>query len=43
MVIADSPVRCFVLNHNVLRKLVMDDTQMAWDLLRTLATRLRDS
>ena len=42
-VVADTPVRCLVLYHDGLRKLVMDDPRMAWSLLLTLAGRLRDS
>jgi CRP/FNR family transcriptional regulator, cyclic AMP receptor protein len=42
-VVADTPMRCLVLYHDGLRELLMDDAQMAWDLLRTLAARLRDS
>ena len=42
-VVADTPVRCLVLYHDGLRKLVSEDPQMAWTLLQTLAGRLRDS
>jgi CRP-like cAMP-binding protein len=42
-VVADTPMRCLVLYHDGLRELLMDDAQMAWDLLRALAARLRDS
>jgi CRP/FNR family transcriptional regulator, cyclic AMP receptor protein len=41
-VIADTPMRCLVLGHDDLRKLVINDPRMAWDLLRTLADRLRE-
>ena len=40
-VVADTPMRCLVLHHDGLRKLLMDDPQMAWSLLQTLASRLR--
>jgi CRP/FNR family cyclic AMP-dependent transcriptional regulator len=42
-VIAETPMRCLVLYHDVLRKLVMDDPGMAWSLLLTLAGRVRDT
>ena len=42
-VVADSPVRCLVLEHDGLRKLLLDDPQMAWSLLQTLASRLRNT
>ena len=41
-VVADTPMRCLVLYHDGLRKLVVDDPQMAWSLLKTLAGRVRD-
>jgi CRP-like cAMP-binding protein len=41
-VVADSPMRCLVLKHEVLRDIVMDDPQVAWSLLKTLASWLRD-
>jgi CRP-like cAMP-binding protein len=41
-VVADTPMRCLVLYHDGLRKLVIDDPQMAWCLLTTLAGRVRD-
>jgi CRP/FNR family transcriptional regulator, cyclic AMP receptor protein len=41
-VVADTPMRCLVLYHDVLRKLVMDDPRMAWSLLLTVAGRVRD-
>jgi CRP-like cAMP-binding protein len=40
-VVADTPMRCLVLYHDGLRKLVIDDPQMAWSLLTTLAGRVR--
>jgi CRP/FNR family cyclic AMP-dependent transcriptional regulator len=42
-VVADTPMRCLVLYHDVLRRLVMDDPRMGWSLLLTLAGRVRDS
>jgi CRP-like cAMP-binding protein len=42
-VIAETPMRCQVLYHDDLRKLVGGDPQVAWSLLQTLAGRLRDS
>jgi CRP-like cAMP-binding protein len=42
-VVADSPVRCLVLEHDGLRKLLLDDPHMAWSLLQTLASRLRNT
>jgi CRP-like cAMP-binding protein len=42
-VVADTPMRCLVLYHAGLRKLVMDDPGMAWSLLQTLAGRVRDT
>jgi len=36
-------MRCLVLDHAGLRKLVMDDPGMAWSLLQTLARRVRDT
>jgi CRP-like cAMP-binding protein len=41
-VIAETPMRCLVLYHDALRKLVLGDPQMAWTLLQTLAGELRD-
>jgi CRP-like cAMP-binding protein len=41
-VIAETPMRCLVLYHDALRKLVVSDPQMAWSLLQTLAGELRD-
>ena len=41
-VIADTPMRCLVLYHDGLRKLVMEDPKMAWSLLETLARWIRD-
>jgi CRP/FNR family transcriptional regulator, cyclic AMP receptor protein len=40
-VVADSSLRCLVLHHDSLRRLVMDDPQMAWSLLTTLAGHVR--
>jgi CRP/FNR family cyclic AMP-dependent transcriptional regulator len=42
-VTAETPMRCQVLYHDDLRKLVVGDPQVAWSLLQTLAGRLRDS
>ena len=42
-VIAETPMRCLVLYHDGLRKIVMDDPRMAWSLLVTVAGRLRDT
>ena len=42
-VVAETPMRCLILYHNDLRKLVLDDPSMAWELLKTLAGRVRDS
>jgi len=42
-VVAETSMRCLVLYHNDLRKLVLDDPAMAWELLKTLATRVRDA
>jgi CRP/FNR family transcriptional regulator, cyclic AMP receptor protein len=42
-VVAKTPMRCLVLYHDVLRRLVMDDPRMGWSLLLTLAGRVRDS
>lgn len=42
-VVADTPMRCLVLHHDDLRRLLMDDPQMAWSLLQTLASRLRNT
>ena len=41
-VIADTPMRCLILYHDDLRKLVANDPHVAWSLLQTLASRLRD-
>ena len=41
-VVADTPMRCLVLKHEVLRDVAMSDPQVAWSLLKTLASRLRD-
>jgi CRP-like cAMP-binding protein len=42
-VIADTPMLCLVLYHDDLRKLVVGEPQVAWSLLQTLASRLRDA
>jgi mannose-6-phosphate isomerase-like protein (cupin superfamily) len=42
-VVAETPMRCLVLYNDALRKLLVDDPQMAWSLLQMLASRLRDS
>jgi CRP/FNR family transcriptional regulator, cyclic AMP receptor protein len=42
-VTAETDMRCLVLYHADLRKLVFGDPQVAWSLLQTLAGRLRDS
>lgn len=42
-VIAETPMRCLILHHDELRKLVMGDPRMAWSLVKTLAGRLRES
>jgi CRP/FNR family transcriptional regulator, cyclic AMP receptor protein len=42
-VVAETPMRCLVLYHDDLRKLVLDDPSMAWELLKTLASRVRDA
>jgi CRP/FNR family cyclic AMP-dependent transcriptional regulator len=42
-VVAEAPLRCLVLYNDALRKIVVDDPQMAWSLLQMLASRLRDS
>ena len=36
-------MRCLVIYHDDLRKLVVGDPQVAWSLLQTLAGFLRDS
>jgi CRP/FNR family transcriptional regulator, cyclic AMP receptor protein len=41
-VVADTSMRCLVLEHEVLRDIAMSDPQVAWSLLKTLASRLRD-
>jgi CRP/FNR family transcriptional regulator, cyclic AMP receptor protein len=41
-VVAETSMRCLVLYHDDLRKLVMSDPQMAWSLVQTLASHLRD-
>jgi CRP/FNR family cyclic AMP-dependent transcriptional regulator len=42
-VVAETPMRCLVLYHDDLKKLVLDDPSMAWELLKTLASRVRDA
>jgi CRP/FNR family transcriptional regulator, cyclic AMP receptor protein len=42
-VVAETPMRCLVLFHDDLRKLVLDDPAMAWELLKTLASRVGDA
>ena len=42
-VVAETPVRCLVLYHDDVRKLVLDDPSMAWQLVKTLASRVGDS
>ncbi len=42
-VVAETPMRCLVLYHDDLKKLVCDDPSMAWELLKTLASRVRES
>lgn len=42
-VVADTPVRCLVLYNDALRTVLVDDPQMAWNLLKMLASRLRDA
>jgi CRP-like cAMP-binding protein len=41
-VVAETQMRCLVLYHDDLRKLVMAEPEMAWSLLQTLAGRWRD-
>ena len=41
-VIADTPMRCLILDHDDLRKLVARDPHVAWSMLQTLAGLLRD-
>lgn len=40
-VVAETPIRCLVLERDALKKLVMSDPLVAWALLESLATRLR--
>jgi CRP-like cAMP-binding protein len=42
-VVAETPMRCLVLYQKDLHKLVLADPSMAWELLKTLASRVRDS
>jgi len=41
-VVAETPMRCLILYHDDLRRLLLDDPSMAWELLKTLASRVRD-
>ena len=41
-VVAETPMRCLVLYHDDLRRLLLEDPSMAWELLKTLASRVRD-
>jgi CRP-like cAMP-binding protein len=40
-VVAETPLRCLVLERDALRRLAMSDPRVAWALLESLATRLR--
>jgi CRP-like cAMP-binding protein len=40
-VVAETPLRCLVLERDSLQRLVMSDPRVAWALLESLATRLR--
>jgi len=42
-VVAETQMSCLVLYHDELRKLLLSDAQLAWDLLRTLAARIREA
>ena len=42
-VTAETDMVCLVLNHDDVRKLVIEDPRLAWSLLQTLAGRLRDT
>ena len=42
-VTAETAMVCLVLEHDDVRTLVMEDPQIAWSLLQTLAARLRDT
>ncbi|HJX07199.1 MAG TPA: cyclic nucleotide-binding domain-containing protein [Actinomycetota bacterium] len=42
-VVAETSMRCLILDHDDLRKLLLDDPSMAWELLKTLASRVRDA
>ena len=42
-VIAETAMVCLVLEHDDVRKLVLEDPRLAWSLLETLAGRLRDT
>ena len=41
-VVAESSLRCLVLYHDSLRRLVIDDPRLAWSLLVTLAGRINE-
>jgi CRP/FNR family transcriptional regulator, cyclic AMP receptor protein len=41
-VVAETPMCCLVLYHDALRRLVIDDSRMAWSLLTTLAGRISE-
>jgi CRP-like cAMP-binding protein len=40
-VVAETPIRCLVLEQATLKQLLMTDPHVAWALLESLATRLR--
>jgi CRP-like cAMP-binding protein len=40
-VVAETPIRCLVLERDSLRRLAASDPRVAWALLESLATRLR--
>jgi CRP-like cAMP-binding protein len=42
-VVAETPMRCLVLYNDDVHKLVLADPSMAWELLKTLASYVRDS
>jgi CRP/FNR family cyclic AMP-dependent transcriptional regulator len=42
-IVAETPMRCLILYHDDLRRLLLDDPSMAWELLKTLASRVRDA
>jgi CRP/FNR family transcriptional regulator, cyclic AMP receptor protein len=41
-VVAETPMRCLVMYHDALRKIVISEPQVAWALLQSLAGRIRD-